>query len=96
MFPKFPFWKLLNANSFPSLESQTLPPGGFSLPVYLSFSPNFPLLEKAMDKRRRKQAKTSSCYSEGEFSPFIFSTKSLSGSFFFFFFFFKVFFPSKN
>jgi hypothetical protein len=32
----------------------------------------FPIAGKTMDKRRRKQAKTSSCYSEGEFSSYLF------------------------
>ena len=32
----------------------------------------FPIAGKTMDKRRRKQAKTSSCSSEGEFSSYFF------------------------
>ena len=48
MFPKFPFWKLLNANSFPSLQRESSPTHSLSLSLSISlclsislFSPFF-------------------------------------------------------
>jgi hypothetical protein len=88
---------IINVSRIPFLE--TLKCQFFSLlritnstgPGFLCFCSSLFLLTfhccKAMDKRRRKQAKTSSCYSEGELSfpsffPVIFCTKSShSGSF---------------